>query len=107
MKLIKDNSGMLFGETCLIPVCSMCGCRKLYHQETGKMYRLKKCPECGHMIDWETNYIVKKGDCLFTIAKKYCDSYKLFSMIEAIMNANNLTDIHHICPGMRLIIPKL
>lgn len=48
--------------------------------------------------------IVKRSDCLFTIAKKYSGSHKMFSMIEAIINANNLTDTHHIRTGMRLII---
>lgn len=52
MKLIEDNSGMFPGETCHIPVCSSCGCRKLYKQATGAMYRLKKCPQCGHVLKW-------------------------------------------------------
>lgn len=52
MKLIEDNSGMLPGETCLVPVCSICGCRNLYEQKTGMMKRLKICPSCGHVLNW-------------------------------------------------------
>lgn len=37
MKLIENNSGMFSGETCLVPVCSICGCRKLYEQKTGML----------------------------------------------------------------------
>lgn len=53
MKLIEDNRGMFPGETCHVPVCSRCGCRKLYHQETGRMTRLKNCPKCGHTLNWK------------------------------------------------------
>lgn len=50
MKLIENNAGMFPGETCHVPVCSVCGCKKLFHQETGKMFRLNKCPQCGHIL---------------------------------------------------------
>lgn len=52
MKLVENNAGMFPGETCRVPVCSVCGCKKLYHQETGKMFRLNKCPQCGHILNW-------------------------------------------------------
>lgn len=51
MKLIENNAGMFPGETCHVPVCSVCGCKKLFHQETGKMFRLNKCPQCGHILN--------------------------------------------------------
>ena len=52
MKLIENNAGMFPGETCHVPVCRVCGCKKLFHQETGKMFRLNKCPQCGHILNW-------------------------------------------------------
>lgn len=57
MKLIENNSGMFPGETCHIPVCSVCGCKKLYEQSPGKMKRLKCCPQCGHIINWNSKSI--------------------------------------------------
>lgn len=53
MKLLEDNSGMFPGESCLVPVCSQCGCRQLYRQVPGAMYRLKNCPKCGHTLNWD------------------------------------------------------
>lgn len=58
MKLVEDNAGMLPGETGYVPVCSKCGCRQLFRQVPGTMYRLKKCPQCGHTLVWS----VKEGD---------------------------------------------
>lgn len=55
MKLIEDNTGMLPGEMRHVPVCSSCGCRDLFKQVHGTMYRLKKCPQCGHTLNWSEN----------------------------------------------------
>lgn len=55
MRLIEDNAGMFPGETCHVPVCSKCGCRQLFRQVPGTMYRLKKCPQCGHTLVWSDN----------------------------------------------------
>lgn len=52
MKQIKDNTGILLGETRYVSVCSNCGCRQLFIQVSGKLYRLKKCPQCGHILKW-------------------------------------------------------
>lgn len=51
MKLIEDNNGMFLGESRSIPVCSSCGCRMLFKHTSDAMYRLKKCPQCGHMLN--------------------------------------------------------
>lgn len=61
MKLIENNAGMFPGETCHVPVCGVCGCKKLFHQETGKMFRLNKCPHCGHILNWNNQRKVKGG----------------------------------------------
>lgn len=61
MKLIENNAGMFPGETCHVPVCSVCGCKKLFHQETGKMFSLNKCPQCGHILNWNNQRKVKGG----------------------------------------------
>ena len=53
MKLIEDNSGMLPGETCHIPVCRECGCMELFKTRGNVLYRVKRCPKCGHIIDWK------------------------------------------------------
>lgn len=52
MKLIEDNAGCFPGEVCHRPVCSKCGYKRLYKQVTGALHRLKKCPQCGHVLDW-------------------------------------------------------
>lgn len=52
MKLIEDNSGMFPGESSLIPVCSVCGCKNLFKQVPGLLARLKHCPSCNHELDW-------------------------------------------------------
>lgn len=52
MKLVEDNIGLFPGETGHVSVCSKCGCRKLFKQVPSAMYRLKKCPQCGHTLDW-------------------------------------------------------
>ena len=52
MKLIEDSNGMFPSEFYLVPVCSQCGCRQLYKQAPGIMYRLKNCPKCDHILNW-------------------------------------------------------
>lgn len=57
MKLVEDNAGMLPGETCHIPVCRRCGCRNLFKQAPGATFKLKNCPQCGHKINWNHDFI--------------------------------------------------
>lgn len=61
MKLIEDNSGMFPGETASRPVCSKCGCKQLFRQVPGAMYRVKKCPQCGYTLNWGNQGKVKGG----------------------------------------------
>lgn len=61
MKLIEDNSGMFPGETASRPVCSKCGCKQLFRQLPGAMYRMKNCPQCGHTLNWGNQGKVKGG----------------------------------------------
>lgn len=47
MIFVEDNNGMFGGESCLVPECSVCGCRRLFEQKSGVLRRLKKCPDCN------------------------------------------------------------
>ena len=52
MKLIEEPEWVIPGELRMYPVCSKCGCDKLYIQKPGMMVRLTKCPNCNHKLNW-------------------------------------------------------
>lgn len=52
LRMEEDNAGMFPGESRIIPICGICGCKEIFKQTTGAIYRLKKCPQCGHVLNW-------------------------------------------------------
>jgi nucleoid-associated protein YgaU len=52
----------------------------------------------------ETTYVVRSGDCLWTIAEQYCpDSLNVWDYIHRVCDANGLTS-YTICPGQVLTV---
>lgn len=50
--------------------------------------------------DYFTTYIIKKGDNLYEIARRYNSS------VEVLLNANGLEKDDYLYPGQELLIPK-
>lgn len=50
--------------------------------------------------DYFTTYIIKKGDNLYEIARKYDTS------VDVLLNANGLEKDDYLYPGQELLIPK-
>lgn len=64
---VEDNAGMLHGESCLVPVCIICGCRNLYERKDGWLSLLDKCPDCGNSTAFDElirSEIEKECDCI-------------------------------------------
>ena len=50
--------------------------------------------------DYFTTYIIKKGDNLYEIARRYNSS------VDVLLNANGLEKDDYLYPGQELLIPK-